>query len=262
MRLLNHANAALLGGIFYGVSIFAIAQVPIVKSQADHVASAGQAIPLTPVQAQPAVSSELIGNLVFQMQDMQALVAEQRGLIEELSYQLDVLQKEQKERYVDLDRRIVDLKNSPSIPVAQNQEENLTPSEPVESVSAVSDEEILALYNQATALMQAREFDEAVSQLTQFSELHSEHPLAANAYYWVGEVSLVQRNVSQAQLAFEQVVNQYSQHEKVPDSLYKLGVIAQQAGELEKSRSLFDRVVAEFPDTQSAKLAAARRDSE
>ncbi|WP_320825666.1 tol-pal system protein YbgF [Reinekea sp.] len=249
-------GAALLGGTFALSSPQLFADVPIVRSQADHVASSANAVPLARQSSTPAPDPALIESLVFQLQNVEGLVAEQRGIIEELSYQIQVMQQEQKERYVDLDKRIQRLQEQvKGVAVAP------ATAQPADKNLALTDEAVLAQYNAATALMQERKFDQSIAQLAVFAKQHPDHPLAPNAWYWIGEIYLVQRKAIDATSAFIRIAEDYPSHDKVPDSLYKLGVIAQQAADAETARQYFERVLSEYPNTQSAKLAKARLES-
>ncbi|PTY37115.1 tol-pal system protein YbgF [Saccharospirillum sp. MSK14-1] len=194
---------------------------------------------------------------MFQVQDLQQQVAEQRGLIEELTYQLDVMREEQRERYIDLDQRILALQQNPG------NGSSSVETAPAESIDfeAVSDEDILAEYNAARDHIRAREFPEAIAALQAFADAHPDHSLTPNAWYWLGEVQLASRNVDEARTAFQTVIDQFPTNAKVPDSLYKLGIIAQQGGNSDQARQLFQRVIVDYPDSQSAQLAQARLNS-
>jgi len=249
-------GAALLGGTFAFSSPYLFAEVPIVQSQADHVTSSANAVPLARQEVASEAGPALIESLVFQLQTVDALVSEQRGIIEELSYQVQLMQQEQKERYVDLDKRIQRLQEQIKGATAAP-EKALADDKSL----ALTDEAILAQYNVATALMQERKFDQSIAQLAVFAKQHPDHPLTPNAWYWIGEIYLVQRNAKDATLAFKRIAADYPSHDKVPDSLYKLGVIAQQAADTKTARQYFERVLNEYPKTQSAKLAKARLES-
>ena len=251
-------SAALMGGTFAFTGPVFSAGVPIEQSQADHVATSDNAVPLNRQQEGKSADSALIESLLFQIQDLQSQVAEQRGIIDELSYQVQILQQEQKQRYVDLDKRIQQLQEQVArAPAASSPSESLDESQQ----AAMTDEEILAEYNAAKALMLDKKFDESISKLAIFAKKHPNHPLTPNAWYWIGEIYLVQRNSEEAQNAFQRIVSEYSDHDKVPDSLYKLGVIAQQASQPQQASAYFERVIEDYPNTQSAKLAKARLES-
>jgi len=55
--------------------------------------------------------------------------------------------------------------------------------------------------------------------------------------------------------AFQKVVSEYPRSEKVAPALFKLGVVAAEAGDLPKARSYLRRVVEEFSTSDEAKLA-------
>ncbi|TXR54019.1 tol-pal system protein YbgF [Reinekea thalattae] len=242
-------SAVIINGAFLFAQSAVFAAVPVVESQAVHQTTSANATPLT-IQQAPNVANntELMQSLVFQVQQLQRTVAEQNGQIEELSYRLEMLQQEQKQRYIDIDGRIQSLQAEPAVSQSAQQA----------ALSPLSDDEILAQYTAATTLMQEKQFDQAIAQLEAFAANYPEHPLTANAIYWTGEIHLVQRNTAAATAAFETVVNDYTEHSKTPDSLYKLGVIAQQSADAELAKSYFERVIEEYPSSQSAKLSSAR----
>lgn len=254
-------SAALLGSTFVFIGSLS-AEPAIVESQPDGAASTSSLGTLGGPESSARTnasgpSAAFVENLMFQVQDLQQQVAEQRGLIEELSYQLNVMREEQRERYIDLDQRILALQQNPS---SASSSTEAAPAETVD-FDAVSDEDILAEYNAARDHIRAREFPEAIASLQAFADRHPDHSLTPNAWYWLGEVQLASRNVDEARTAFQTVIDQFPANAKVPDSLYKLGIIAQQSGNADQARQLFQRVIADYPDSQSAQLAQARLNS-
>lgn len=246
-------SAAVIGSTFVFV-IPAMAEPVVIQSQADHVSNPSS----RGSSSTPGPDPVFIENLMLQVRDLEQQVAEQRGLVEELNYQIQILQQEQKERYVDLDQRLLNMQQQLDMQAVAPAEREVSSSL---SESAVSDEEVLAEYNAARELIRNRDFPGAITALSAFAQSHPNHELTPNAWYWLGEVHLVSRQVSQAQAAFETVVDDYEDHAKVPDSLYKLGVIAQQQEQGSQATQLFTRVISDYPGSQSAKLAQARLDS-
>lgn len=246
-------SAAVIGSTF-SVVLPALAEPVVVQSQADHVANPSS----RGLASAPGPDPAFVENLMLQVRDLEQQVAEQRGLVEELNYQIQILQQEQKERYVDLDQRLLNMQQQLDMQAVAPAEREVSSSL---SASAVSDEDILAEYNAARELIRNRDFPGAITALSEFAESHPNHELTPNAWYWLGEVHLVSRQVAQAQAAFETVVEDYEDHAKVPDSLYKLGVIAQQQEQGSQATQLFNRVIRDYPGSQSAKLAQARLES-
>jgi tol-pal system protein YbgF len=56
--------------------------------------------------AQPASNNEMVVNLYNQLQELQNEILTLRGMVEEQGYQLQRLQNESRDRYLDLDRRL------------------------------------------------------------------------------------------------------------------------------------------------------------
>ena len=77
----------------------------------------------------------------------------------------------------------------------------------------------------------------------------------ANAYYWKGEIHLYTDDLELARQAFVQVVHLFGDHPKVPDALYKLGVVYHRLGENQRALEYLGRVVAEHPQHTAAGLA-------
>lgn len=246
-------SAAVIGSTF-GFVLPALAEPVVVQSQADHVANPSS----RGASSTPGPDPAFVENLMLQVRDLQQQLADQRGLVEELNYQIQILQQEQKERYVDLDQRLLNMQQQLDMQAVAPAEREVSSSL---SANAVSDEDILAEYNAARELIRSRDFPGAIAALSEFARSHPNHELTPNAWYWLGEVHLVSRQVSQAQAAFETVVEDYEDHAKVPDSLYKLGVIAQQQEQGSQAAQLFNRVISDYPGSQSAKLAQARLES-
>jgi tol-pal system protein YbgF len=246
-------SAAVLGSTFAVGSLQAEPQV--VESQPDRAANSPSR-GLSPTGPDPA----FVENLMLQVRDLQQQLAEQRGLVEELNYQIQRMQQEQKERYVDLDQRILSLQQQLDTEVSAPAASGNNSSQGV-SEGAVSDEVALTEYNAARELIRTRDFPGAISALQAFTRDHPGNELTPNAWDWLGEVHLVSREVSQAQTAFETVVEDFPDNAKVPDSLYKLCVISQQQNQAQQATAFFQRVIGEFPGSQSAKLAQARLNS-
>ena len=77
--------------------------------------------------------------------------------------------------------------------------------------------------------------------------------------YWLGELHLVSEppDLERARQALVQVLRQFPEHRKVPDALYKLGVIYRALGEPAQARAYLEQVMAEHPDATVTRKAAS-----
>lgn len=224
------------------------------------------------VQAE-SLSQSAQSELVLMIQQLQAEVRQLRGEIETQQYRMQKLEREQLERYRDVDRRLsaLILGGTPAAApeVAPQPAEQVAAPEPtqVEPVAtapqpapvapapaapSVSDSEA---YAAAFALVRERRFEEALSAFEGFVASYPASDRLANAHYWIGEVQLAQQKLEPARAAFKLVVDQFAQHPKRPDALYKLGVTQDRLGDVAARTSTFEQLIASYPKSSAAGLA-------
>lgn len=205
-----------------------------------------------------------LSELFYQLQILQQEVQELRGLIEEQSYQLNRLARDQQEQYIDLDRRIAQMTTAlpgagdtlaggrpPGAPGQSRQVFSL----PGRTNSSAGGGE-RAAYRQAFDLMEARQFEESVREFNRLIVDYPNGQLTPNAFYWLGELYLLNDDTEQARQSFAQVINIYPDHPKIADTLYKLGIVYHRLGDTSRSIQYFDRVQADYPASSAAGLAA------
>jgi tol-pal system protein YbgF len=227
-----------------------------------------QAQPAVSAVAPPsdAVSSGGTAELFMRFQQLEADVAQLRGLVEEQNHRLEQLAQQQKEQYLDLDQRIVALQGRPVTPVAGASAAGgggtLSADGPGDAASAPPASPSSSLnerdaYNAAFELTKQKRFQQAIDA---FNELLVNYPngqYSGNAFYWLGELylALPEPNLEKARQSFMQVVNLYPTNPKVADSLYKLGIVYHRLGDKPQALGYLDRVQSMFPNTPAARLA-------
>lgn len=185
----------------------------------------------------PAASQMLFSEIEMLKQEIQSL----RSTVEQQGYELNKLKTEQKQRYLDLDRRMSQLSQG-------------APESSSEPVIAQGDGQ--TDYDAAFALMKQRKLNEAAVKFKAFLQTYPKSDLAVNGYYWLGQIYYNQGNLEEARKAFTIVVNQYPDHQKTPDSTYKLGVVLHRLGDSAKAKSMLQSVVKKNSESASARFAA------
>ena len=210
-------------------------------------------------QNNPAVGGSL-SMLFRQMQILQQEVQELRGLVEQQDHQVKRLQREQKEQYLDLDRRIVTF-SADGLPDAAlagtlGIDEGNPPGAAEGPVTLEARTEREA-YRFAFDGMRAQRFDESLAAFQRLIEDYPNGQFTPNAFYWIGEIFLVgKQDAELARQSFMQVVNLYPDHQKAPDAMYKLGVVYNTLGDSEAAERFLDRVQREHPSSSAAGLAS------
>jgi tol-pal system protein YbgF len=229
-------------------------------------------------QASGGLSPGAAADLLFQLETLQQEVQSLRGQLEEQGHELKLMKQSQRDRYIDLDKRISLLMSASvnetnrNLPPAQNQEPQRAVNQDAVTSRTASNQLITSplapvtlqppteasqqAYNDAYNLIRQRKFDEAETAFTQFVKQFPNNSLTGNGYYWLGEVKLVQGRSSEAIDAFTTVIQKFPGHSKEQDSLYKLGTVSDQMGDSAKAKSYLQDVIRRFPDSKAAKLAS------
>jgi tol-pal system protein YbgF len=267
----------LLAVLSGSVQVFANSSVPVSDLAND---LSGQSIvnskplqpKLTEVSDVVAVVNTPMGNANAQMFDLVELLQRElqqlRGQVEELNYNLERLKQDQKQRYLDLDRRVVSLSSQPSVAnetqvatvVSQTPQDGNEPAlgQVIVAQETYDPEVEKAAYNAAFTLIRERQYDASIVALLAFVNDFQQGALLGNAHYWLGEVYMVQGDASLAAETFEIVIGEFPEHRKIPDALYKAGVAYQNVGNTVKANQMLQRVLKEYPDSSAARLAHER----
>lgn len=214
-----------------------------------------------------ANSSQATAELFYMIQQLQGEVRRLQGEVEEQRHQIDRLKKQGRDRYIDLDQRILDLSEKVS---AQPEASNTAASgagagsssgKATKEYRQPDAEERKAYQGIVDLIRNQKKYDQAISQLYEFIDEHPEGDLTVNAYYWLGEVYLVKPQLEQAKQAFTIVATRYPDHRKAADAVYKLGVTLDRLGEPEEAKRRMNTVVRDYPNSSAAKLARKFLDS-
>lgn len=112
-------------------------------------------------------------------------------------------------------------------------------------------------YREALGNYRALEFSESIRGFTEILTVSPMSTLADNAQYWIGECYYSMKSYEKAREAFEKVFA-YPNTNKAADARLKIGLSFMMMGNSDIAREELRRVLAEYPDSDAAKLAAAR----
>ena len=191
-------------------------------------------------------------------------------MVEELKYELQQVKQRQLDDYLDIDRRLGsqaladdnaysdDQSGSSSAvtplygePSLQEGSVELSADEAVAMpadglvVLAADDGTVKTDYEAASnKLLKGRDIDGAAAALQLHLDKYPASPYTANAYYWLGEIYLLQRRDELARQSFTTIVEQYPNHAKVMDSNFKLGKIYFQLDQTKLARRYLEKAAA------------------
>lgn len=186
--------------------------------------------------------------LLYQkLSELEKEIAELRSQLEENSVLMERSLELQQQRYLDLDSRILELSSIERNIVSNNTEEDL--------VTDNGQEEEKLLYRNALELFEASRYAEALEIFSEVIITYPDGIYTPDAYFWSGELFLAQEFYEDAKLSYAEVFEQFPNHPRAADSLYKLGEIQRVESNFIDALNYFERVVSLFPDSGAAQLS-------
>jgi tol-pal system protein YbgF len=189
------------------------------------------------------------------------------GRIEDLQHQVQQLQQQNKDQYLDLDSRLGKLEgqgSNPPSPAASTAPPAAAGSSaaPAPAATAASSgppgAEEQSAYNAAFKSLQGGDYVSASRGFRTFTQDYPQSALAPNAYYWLGESYYVTQNYQVALDTFQNLLKTYPSSEKVPDALLKVGYCQAEMKNYAAAQSTLKAVIKKYPGTTVARLAQSR----
>jgi len=115
-----------------------------------------------------------------------------------------------------------------------------------------------ALYEAAYGDYVRGSYELAIRQFRDYLRNFPDTELSDNAAYWIGECYYRQNRFRQALTEFDQVLDRYSNSDKVPSALLKKGYAYLELGERSQGVVQLQFVVREYPTSDEAELARQR----
>ena len=185
--------------------------------------------------------------LLYQkLSELEKEIAELRSQLEESSVLMERSLELQQQRYLDLDSRILELSSIEKNIVSNSAEEDLVMN---------NGQEEKLLYKNALELFESSRYAEALEVFSEIIITYPDGIFTPDAYFWSGELFLAQELYEDAKLSYAEVFEQFPNHIRSADSLYKLGEIQRIDSEFIEAINYFERVVSLFPDSGAAQLS-------
>ena len=194
-------------------------------------------------------SSEM---LLQKIENLQKEIESLRNLVEENAYLIERYQELQQQRYLDLDKRLHDILSS-DLSNIDNENLEIFSAEGESNQSTLSME--MDVYRNALELFDSSRYAQALQKFRELIVSFPEGNYTADAYFWSGELYLAQKQNEDARENYLVVVRKYINHNRAPDSLYKLGLIEKLLGNTEDEKEYFLKLIKEYPNTGAAELA-------
>ena len=193
----------------------------------------------------------------YQTQLLKQEVRSLRGIVEELKNEVDLISKQQKDNYQNLDQRLSSQSRY------ANNSSKIDNSKIIETTTSIIDDknklplplsnEEKQYYDNTYANLKSGNIDKAISGFKSHNIKYPNGTYAANAHYWLGEIYLLQSQLSLAHESFLTVHQDYPKHLKYLDATFKLGQVYFMQGDKVKAKKIINSIA--DGDTNTAILA-------
>ena len=235
-------------------------------------------------EAASSANKDSLITLQQKMNSMQSELQELRGQNEKLRNELEQMQKQQRESFIAIDKRLQmapekdaseqmmqssetmssETMNSDAMNSDASAETAMTEAKVMERKTIVvpsdtedSDQTIEA-YRNAFLLLKQRRHDESITAFEDFLSNYPKSKYSSNAQYWLAEANYVTKRYDRALVEFDKVIERYPTSSKLPDARLKIGFTQYELGKFEESRVTLTRLRAQFPNSTVAGLAQER----
>jgi TolA-binding protein len=184
-------------------------------------------------------------------------------LLEKEVASLKELHRNNQERYIDIDQRIMSLHSELHY---KNQQKNI-PNDNTTNINAIDNSElsilnIRASIYRAQTLIQNKQYLQAIDILT---KTKNSYPLPVdpldknselfNVYFWIAEINTSLERYDVALAEFKNMEKIFKNHDRFPEILYKIGALYQGKGKTQESNNIFKKIVNKHPESSVANIA-------
>jgi tol-pal system protein YbgF len=170
-------------------------------------------------------------------------IAQLRGQVETLANDVSVVQKRSRDLYADVDTRIRQLE--PTAITLEGRQVTVERSEQ-------------AAWDAALAQFRSGDYRGASTALQNFVARYPNSPYVPAAYYWLGNAHYAQKDYKAAIAAQQVVVERYADSPRTPDALLLIAASQTELKDTKAARTTLQKVMADFPQSEAARLADDR----
>lgn len=180
-------------------------------------------------------------NMPQQITELQQQVQQLTGELQQDQHQIQVMKDS-----------IKHLTSTTTTAAAVNHAQTTGNSSPSVTADASSEYQI---YQTALNALNKKQYSSAQTEFKQYLQQYPQGQFAVNAYYWLGEIYLLDNHLDLAATQFSTLIAKYPSSTEASDAKLKLATIHLQQGQTDIARQEFESVQKSYPDSTAAHLA-------
>lgn len=188
-------------------------------------------------------------DMQMRLESLQREMQSLRGQLEEVDHMLEEMRRRQRDLYLDIDRRMVQLERgasaSGSAPEARSQAAG-----PKDADANPAEEQ--RAYEKAFDQLRNLRYDQAIESFKAFLEAYPNGRYAHIAQYWLGEANYAQRQFQAAIKNYQALLDNYAESPKRAEAMLKIGYSHYELGQTDKAKSVLQALEQEHAGTTEA----------
>ncbi len=215
------------------------------------------------------LESQSLVDLLIRMDNIQSEIQSLRGDVELINHSIDDLKKRQRDLYIDVDRRLVQVERAKGSAASSTSRLAGAPTTTFVAPKTVTTSSVTnlaapmsgssqaeqKLYQKAFNLLRELRYDKSITAFNQFISTYPKGRYAHIAQYWVGEANYTQGNFKAAIKAYQDLISNYPKSPKVADAMLKIGYSYYELKDVSQAKLNLTQLIKLYPDTTEASQA-------
>jgi tol-pal system protein YbgF len=209
------------------------------------------------------LNSQGLVDLLLKVESLQTELQRLQGQNEEQLHALQELKQRQRDLYIDIDRRLLQLeRNAPASGAVGSTSGKATSSAvPAATAAATSGaiataptvlEGVQEAYQEAFNLLRELRYDKATVAFRDFLKKYPDGRYAHIAQYWLGEASYAQGDFKQAIQDYKKLIDNYPNSPKLAEAMLKIGYSEYELKNTQAAQASLERLIQTYPGTTEA----------
>jgi tol-pal system protein YbgF len=209
------------------------------------------------------LNSQGLVDLLLKVESLQTELQRLQGQNEEQLHALQELKQRQRDLYIDIDRRLLQLeRNAPASGAVGSTSGKATSSAVPAATAAATSGAIATVptvlegeqeaYQEAFNLLRELRYDKATVAFRDFLKKYPDGRYAHIAQYWLGEASYAQGDFKQAIQDYKKLIDNYPNSPKLAEAMLKIGYSEYELKNTQAAQASLERLIQTYPGTTEA----------
>jgi tol-pal system protein YbgF len=214
------------------------------------------------------LDSQGLVDMLMRMDTLQNEIQKLRGDLELQSHQLEEIKQRQRDLYVDIDRRLLQLERNSPVAADAGAAAGGTRAAPSAATQAATNKAQTATadannapadsageqqaYQKAFDTLRQLRYDQAVIAFQDFLAKYPKGRYAHIAQYWIGEADYAQRKFKQAIVDYQKLIDDYPTSPKLAEAMLKIGYSQYELKNNKAAETILNQLIKSYPGTTEA----------